>query len=137
MWSLAAAVGSRALSSGKPRRRRPTSSGPKRGKPTRRVTDPTSRAAIRRSEARRGIRTTGPKPPTSRGPRKPSRTINTGSKRPRRLSSRTTRTAIARSESRRPKRTTSQAAIARFKARRKAASGRQRTRYTGRTVRRR
>ena len=81
-------------------RPRTTSSGPKSGKPTRRVTDPTSRAAIRRSEERRGIRTTGPKPPTSRGPRKPSRTINTGPKRPRRLSSRTTRTAIARSRAR-------------------------------------
>ena len=80
----------------KKRRPRRISSGPKRGKPTRRVTDPTSRAAIRRSEERRGIRTTGPKPPTSRGPKRPSRTINTGPKR--------------------PKRTTSQAAIARFKA---------------------
>ena len=68
----------------KGRRPRPISSGPKRGRPTRRVTDPTSRAAIRRSEARRGIRTTGPKPPTSRGPRRPSRTINTGPSRPRR-----------------------------------------------------
>ena len=81
------------------RRPRPISSGPKRGRPTRRVTDPTSRAAIRRSEVRRGIRTTGPKTPTSRGPRRPSRTINTGP-----------------SRGRRPIRTTSQAAIARFKA---------------------
>jgi len=87
----------------KGRRPRPISSGPKRGRPTRRVTDPTSRAAIRRSEARRrSLRTTGPQPPTSRGPRKPSRTINTGpkSRGPRRLSSRTTRTAIARSRAR-------------------------------------
>ena len=90
-----AAVGS----SGKPgrRRRRPR---PISGRPTRRVTDPTSRAAIRRSEARRGIRTTGPKPPTSRGPKRPSRTINTGPSRPRRLTSRTSRTAIARSRAR-------------------------------------
>ena len=38
---------------GKPGRRRPRpiSSGPKRGKPTRRVTDPTSRPAIRRSHS--------------------------------------------------------------------------------------
>ena len=68
---------------GKPRRR-----------PGRKLT--TSQAAIRRSEERRGIRTTGPKPPTSRGPRRSSRTINTGPSRGRRLSSRTSRTAIAR-----------------------------------------
>ena len=73
------------------RRPRPISSGPKRGRPSRQLT--TSEAAIRRSRARRSV---GPKPPTGRGPRRPSRTINTGPKR--------------------PKRTTSQAAIARFKA---------------------
>jgi len=111
MWSVAAAVG-KSLGSGTPGRRRrrprPISSGPKRGRPTRRVTDPTSRAAIRRSEARRGLRTTGPKPPRGRGPKRTTRTINTGhsgwkpssTRRPRRLSSRTTRAAIARSRAR-------------------------------------
>ena len=69
---------------GKGRRPRPISSGPKTGRrPGRKLT--TSQAAIRRSEERRGIRTTGPKPPTSRGPRRPSRTINTGPSRPRRV----------------------------------------------------
>ena len=102
MWSIAAA-GRTAFGSGKPgrRRSRSISSGPKRPRSLRgRVTDPTSRAAIRRSEARRGIRTTGPQPPKSRGPKRTTRTINTGSKRPRRQSSRTTRTAIARSRAR-------------------------------------
>ena len=86
---------------GKPGRRRPRpiSSGPKTGRrPGRKLT--TSQAAIRRSEERRGIRTTGPKPPSSRGPKRPSRTINTGPSRPRRLTSRTSRTAIARSRAR-------------------------------------
>ena len=71
-----AAVGS----SGKPgrRRRRPR---PISGRPTRRVTDPTSRAAIRRSEARRRGRVSSR--PTSRGPvrGRTTRSVNIGSSR--------------------------------------------------------
>ena len=139
MWTSAAIRAAQAAGrapGGKPGRR----TTPKRPRSLRdRVTDPTSRLAIRRSEARRKrggtrkpwgtqggpradarptgrrlrtSRTTraaiarsqsrraGPQPPTSRGPRRPSRTINTGPSRGRRLSSRTSRAAIARSRAR-------------------------------------
>ena len=69
MWGAIAAAG-RSLASGKPRRRR----GPKRGKPSRQLT--TSEAAIRRHQQRRRKRATF----ISRTS-KPSRTINTGSRR--------------------------------------------------------
>ena len=92
VWAgLATAAASRALSSGKPGRRR------KRGKPSRKLT--TSGAAIRRAEARRkrggsGSDTRGPRrvkgtpvrSGPSRGPSRPTRgrttrSINTGSRR--------------------------------------------------------
>ena len=57
-------------------------SGPKRGRPTRRVTDPTSRAAIRRSEQRRGIRRTRwGRPSRGFGPSRPSRRPSRGPRR--------------------------------------------------------
>ena len=116
MWGAILRAGT-SIPRGKPRRPRPLSSGPKRGKPTRRVTDPTSRAAIRRAEARkrggRG-RTPTPRKPwgTQGGPRADAKPTGRGPR-----TSRTTLSAVARSRSRRPKRTTSQAAIARSRAR--------------------
>ena len=94
---------------GKGRRPRPISSGPKTGRRPRKLT--TSEAAIRRFEQQkrggtrgRPARPTGtgrgpqPSRPT-RGPRRTSRTINTGSRGPQRTS-RTSRTAIGRSRAR-------------------------------------
>ena len=90
MWGAILRAGT-SIPRGKPRRPRPLSSGPKRGKPTRRVTDPTRRAAIRRAEARkrggRG-RTPTPRKPWGRAIRGVPKTT------------RTTRTAIARSRAR-------------------------------------